>query len=256
MARGYYSFCLSAFVGAALMNAAAISSASAADKAIITKAAPKAEVTEYGNLYFGVDWTSHRSLAGYMGVLYAPNGMDVSGLRLAAFGLVGRYKYHGGDGETFTGDFVAADALIGWSNVFNNGAFTLSAGANYQDHRVKPTDPSNSVVGSKTGFKVQADLWVNPTPRTLIFMLGSFSTAFNTYYAVGRFGYEFIGGSEVYFGPEVGGLGNDRTDQFRVGAHLTGLRLGPGKVTVSSGWMRERDEGSGWYAAGNIDFSF
>ncbi len=174
---------------------------------------------------------------------------------LAAFGLVGRYKYHGGDGEGFTGNFVAADALVGWSKVFDNGAFTLSVGGNYQDHRLKPSDPSNSVVGSKTGFKVQADLWVNPTERTLIFMLGSYSTAFDTYYAIGRFGYDFTG-SEVFFGPEVGGLGNDRTDQLRVGAHLTGIKLGPGKVTVSSGWMRERGEGGGWYAAGNIDFSF
>ena len=60
----------------------------------------------------------------------------------------------------------------------------------------------------------------------------------------------------MFFGPEVGGLGNDRTDQFRVGAHLTNIKLGPAKVTLTGGWMRERDEGTGWYATGNIDFSF
>ena len=58
------------------------------------------EKIEYGNLYFGVDWTSHRSLAGYVGVLYAPNGMEQSGLRLSAFGLTGRYRYQG-DSEAF-----------------------------------------------------------------------------------------------------------------------------------------------------------
>src|SRR5215471_19546000 len=114
--------------------------------------APSAEPDkiEYGNLYYGVDWTSHRSLVGYMGVLYAPYGMDKSGLRLSAFGLAGDYHYHGDPGETFRGRFVSADALIGWSNVFNNGAATLQIGANYQDHRIKPTDPLNSVVGAKT----------------------------------------------------------------------------------------------------------
>ena len=33
-------------------------------------------------------------------------------------------------------------------------------------------------------------------------------------------------------------------------------KLGPAKVTLTGGWMRERDEGTGWYATGNIDFSF
>jgi Cellulose biosynthesis protein BcsS len=244
--------------GVLLLLAAAVAATSgnvafAADMPV--KARPAAEKIEYGNLYFGVDWTSHRSLAGYVGVLYAPNGMHQSGIRLAGFGLVGDYHYHGGDGEPFKGRFVAADALIGWSHVFINGAWTLSVGANYQDHRVTPFDASNSVQGDKVGFKVQGDIWVNPTPRTMIFALASYSTAFSTYYAVGRFGYDFLG-TRVFFGPEVGGLGNDRTDQFRVGAHLSGLMVGPGKVTLSSGYMRERDEGDGWYFAANIDFPF
>lgn len=232
--------------------------AMAADKAVITKApvAPAATHIEYGNLYFGVDWTSHKSLAGYTGVLYAPTGMHQSGLRLSAFGLVGRYEYHGGNaGELFKGNFYSTDALIGWSHVFRNGAFTLAAGANFQHHRVRPSDPNNSVQGSEWGLKVQADLWVNPTPNTLIYALGSYSTAFDTYYTIGRLGFD-VTGRQVFFGPEVGGLGNDRTDQVRVGAHITGIRLGPAKLTVSGGWMHERGEGDGGYATANLDFSF
>jgi len=241
---------------AAIMLAVPAGGAIAADQAVVYKApAAAAEKIEYGNLYFGFDVTSHRSLAGYMGVLYAPQGMDKSGIRLSAFGLAGEYQYHGDVGETFKGRFVSADALIGWSHVFNNGAFTLAVGGNYQDHRVRPFDPNNSVQGSKAGFKVQADLWVNPTQRTLIYALGSYSTAFDTYYTVGRLGYDFWG-KGVFFGPEVGGLGNDRTDQLRVGGHMTGLMIGSGKLTLSTGWMRERDEGTGWYATGTLDFSF
>jgi len=250
MTRSASVFCLSA-----LVITVSASAASAADQAIIRKAAAAPEATEYGNLYYGYDLTSHRSLVGYMGVLYAPYGMDKSGLRVSAFGLAGDYRYHGDPGETFAGRFVSTDALIGWSQVFHNGAATLQVGANYQDHRIKPTDPSNSVVGSKTGFKVQGDVWVNPTERTLVYALASYSTAFNTYYSVGRLGYDFLSNG-VFFGPEVGGLGNDRTDQFRAGAHLTDIKLGPAKVTLSGGWMRERDEGTGWYTTGTIDFSF
>jgi hypothetical protein len=240
---------------AAIVLGVSASGVIAADQAVVLKAAPAAEKIEYGNLYFGFDWTSHRSLAGYAGVLYAPQGMHISGIRLSAFGLAGDYEYHDGSGGLFKGRFVSVDGLVGWSNVFNNGAFTFQVGANYQDHRVRPFDPSNSVQGAKTGFKVQADLWVNPTPRTLVYALGSYSTAFDTYYTVGRLGYDFWG-KGVFFGPEVGGLGNDRTDQLRAGAHLTGLMIGPGKLTLSTGWMRERNEGDGWYATGTLDFSF
>src|SRR5262245_17768059 len=136
----------------ALVVVASASVAAAADMPL--KAPPVApEKIEYGNLYSGVDWTSHGSLVGYVGVLYAPNGMEQSGLRLSAFGLTGRYRYQG-DTETFRGKFVSTDALIGWSNVFNTGALTLAVGVNYQDHSVTPFDPANSVQGSKTGFKV------------------------------------------------------------------------------------------------------
>ena len=228
--------------------------ATAADMPVKAVSAP-AKI-EYGNLYFGVDWTSHKSLAGYTGVLYAPNGMQQSGWRLSAFGLVGRYQYQGGDNnETFKGNFVSADALVGWSHVFHNGAVTISAGANYQDHRVRPFDFNNPVVGSKLGAKIQADIWMNPTERTLIYALGSYSTAFDTYYTIGRFGYDFTQ-TGSFFGPEIGALGNDRTDQLRVGLHLTGLKLGPAKLTVSGGWMRERGQGDGGYAAASVDFGF
>src|SRR3954471_679347 len=182
----------SVFWLSALVISATAGTASAADQAVVLKAAPAKEATEYGNLYYGFDWTSHRSMVGYMGVLYAPYGMDKSGLRVSAFGLGGDYRYHGDPGETFKGRFVSADALIGWSHVFNNGAATVQIGANYQDHRIKPTDPNNSVVGAKTGFKVQGDIWVNPTDRTLVYALASYSTAFNTYYSVGRLGYDFF----------------------------------------------------------------
>jgi len=44
-----------------------------------------------------------------------------------------------------------------------------------------------------------------------------------------------------------------RTDQLRLGAHVSSIALGAAKLGLSSGWMRER---GGWYATGNIDFSF
>jgi len=228
--------------------------ATAADMPV--KAVPAPAKIEYGNLYFGMDWTSHKSLAGYTGVLYAPNGMHQSGWRLSAFGLVGRYQYQGGDNnETFKGNFVSTDALVGWSHVFQNGAVTIAGGVNYQNHRVSPVDLNNPVSGSKLGAKIQADIWMNPTERTLVYALGSNSTAFHTYYSIGRLGYDFTQ-TGSFFGPEIGALGNDRTDQLRIGLHLTALKLGSAKLTMSGGWMHERGQGDGGYAAASVDFGF
>lgn len=232
---------------------ASVASLQAADLPVY-KAAVKATAIEYGNLYFGVDATSHRSLVGYTGVLYAPYGMHQSGLRVSAFGLYGGYEYHS-DPLLIKGRFSSVDLLAGYSWVFHNGAFTLQVGGNYQDHHLRPNDPSNTVVGSELGFKVQGDIWMNPTPNTLLFALGSYSTAFDTYYSVGRAGYDFFGHG-VFIGPEVGALGNDRTDQIRVGAHLSGVRIGPARVSLSGGWMHERGEGDGGYGSLNVDFAF
>ena len=244
---------VAALIGVAVLLSGA---ARAADIPMYTKAIPAPQKIEYGNIYFGVDWNTHKSLAGYTGVLYAPAGMHLSGWRLSAFGLVGRYEYHGGDADQlFKGKFVSTDALAGWSHVWNTGAVTFQAGVNYQQHRVSPNDPNNPVVGSRVGFKAQGDIWYNPNPRTLIYGLASYSTAFNTYYSVGRVAYDFFE-KEVFIGPEIGALGNDRTDQQRLGVALVGIKAFGGRVTVSGGWMHERGEGNGGYVSGSIDFAF
>jgi hypothetical protein len=48
---------------------------------------------DYANLYSGVDANTNGGLVGYSGILYAPGGMDYSGLRFAVFGLYGKYRY-------------------------------------------------------------------------------------------------------------------------------------------------------------------
>lgn len=249
MKRWYVISLSAAFV------ASSIAAAVAADRPVL-KAPAAPQKVDFGNLFYGVDADSHGSLAGYLGVLYAPYGMHQSGIRLTAFGLYGKYDY-----ESFPTDvkarFWAGDLLVGWSNVVANGAATLSIGANYQDHRLSRSDPFNSVVGSEWGFKVQGDFWVTPMPSWLVVGLASYSTAFDTYYANLRVGYDFTGGRGVYFGPEFGALGNDRTDQVRVGAHLSGIRLNAvTKLNVSGGWLNEKGDGDGVYGTATVDVTF
>src|SRR5215467_7754253 len=65
---------------AAIILAAPAGGAIAADQPLVFKAPAAAdEKPEYGNLYFGYDWTSHHSLAVYTGVLYAPGWCQLPG---------------------------------------------------------------------------------------------------------------------------------------------------------------------------------
>jgi len=214
---------------------------------------------EYGNVYFGTDVNTNQGLVGYGGVLYAPGGMDKSGLRLSLFGLGGKYRYISEDpagDTTFRGNFVSVDALAGYSSVFNNGAATISIGANYQHQRVTPFDIDNPVQGDKVGFKVQGDFWTNPTERSVVIGIASFSTAFNTYYSILRGGYDVFN-LGFFIGPEVGALGNSRTDQQRVGVALMGIPVAKRvSLTVSGGLLHERNERDAAYFTANLDFTF
>ena len=218
-----------------------------------TVAAPAA--VEYGNIYFGIDGTTHGSWAPFAGVLYAPFGMHQSGIRISAFGLGGRYEYESGPIEV-QGKFYGGDLLIGWSHVFGNGAITLAAGLTHQHHNLSPDDLINPVRGGETGLKIQGDVWVNPTPDTLVFALASYTPVFETYYTLGRYGYDFTKTGAFFIGPEVGVQGNERTDQVRFGVHMSGIRIGAGKLNISGGWLNQRAEGDGAYGTATLDFPF
>jgi hypothetical protein len=215
-----------------------------------------AEAIDYGNLYFGTDVNTNGGLVGLAGVLYAPGGMDNSGLRVSALGLYGKYRYHDDEGTTFNGRFASVDLLAGYSQVFNNGAATLAVGANYQNQRVTPFDPENPVQGDKVGFKVQGDFWTNPTQRTLVSGIASYSTAFRTYYSILKAGYDLFG-LGFFIGPEFVALGNQRFDQQRAGLHITGIPIAHRvSLSVSGGWLHERGERDGGYMTSTIDFTF
>ncbi|MET1045981.1 MAG: cellulose biosynthesis protein BcsS, partial [Hyphomicrobium sp.] len=139
-------------LSAALLLGLSGSFATAADM-VLKAPAVAPEPVEYGNLYFGTDINSNGGLVGYAGILYAPGGMDKSGLRLSVFGLKGKYEYKSQDAfdqdTTFNGRFTSIDALIGYSTVFNNGAATLAIGANFQNQKVTPFDIDNPVQGDQ-----------------------------------------------------------------------------------------------------------
>ena len=213
--------------------------------------------------FSGLDVASYGGIYGYAGGQLAPyaGGLDNSGLRFWLLGDVGQYKYPG-ISQNIRDNFAGGDALIGYGLERDNLSANLYVGLNYQDHRLSTPDPENSVQGSRAGFKVRADVWDNPTPNTLLYGEGSYSTAFETYYASAKAGYSLLGASQdpnarqLFFGPQVTILGDEQTREWRVGGHLTSANWGIMDFVVSAGYLHNSDNGAGAYGLVELSTSF
>jgi hypothetical protein len=216
--------------------------------------APVAGTTTQIDLAF--DATTIRTIFGYAAVTFSPFGfLEQSGFRVRVAGLAGHYSYilEGPPDIRNNGNTVQGDLLVGYEFVRENFSIAGYIGANVQDHVLSAFDPLNPVVGTEWGFKAALDIYANPTPNTLVTLNANYSTAFDTYYAKTKFGWAFGPSPDVFFGPEVTFLGNERFDQWRVGAHITGVKFGKLSIGVAGGYLHDREEGSGAY--GTVDAS-
>jgi hypothetical protein len=238
-----------------------LTAATAADvpiyKAPVSKATSSAPndngAPDWGYFYAGVD-VSKYSYSGIMGALIAPyKDMNASGLRILIGGEGGVYKYGTATGF-IRGTYVDGQLLIGQAFEGDNYSVNLLAGANAINHTLSRFDPDNSVRDSEFGAKVRGEIWVNPTSATMIYGEAEYSTAFQTYFASAKVGYDIAVGKQLFVGPEVAVLGNERFDQWRVGAHLSQMMLGKRlSVDISAGYANDSSIGGGAYT--NIQFS-
>jgi outer membrane immunogenic protein len=207
--------------------------------------------------FTGVDVTSRNSVDGWAGALYSPTtDLDSFGPRIYALGGGGYYKYPSTTtGAQIKGTYETGDLLGGWGLEGNNFSVNLLGGVNVENHNLSQPDPSNSVHGTQVGAKIRADAWINPTPRSLIYEEGEYSTAFNTYYVAAKGGYDFFN-IGIFIGPEVAALGNDRFDQGRVGAHLTQVKFGKVQMDISGGFMHDTGVGNGGYGKVELSTNF
>ena len=188
-----------------------------------------------------------------VGAIIAPsNNIDASGLRVFILGEAGHYKYPNDPGS-ISGTYTSGDLLIGYAFEGDNYSINLLAGGNATNHMLSEIDTENSVQGTAFGGKVRADAWVNPTPATLVYGEADYSTAFRTYYAKVKLGYDITNGKRIFIGPEIAALGNERFDQWRLGGHITQLKLGKIQVDISGGYAHDSVVGNSAY--GGVEFS-
>jgi len=218
---------------------------------------------EHWQAFAGVDVNSSGYFFGYSLFQYAPEkgGVDETGLRFWLLGLAGGYQYSGPNDVKVRGTFWDTDALIGYSFERDDRSVAFYVGLNAIEHRLSVFDPTNSVQGSQVGGKFRTDAWYNPTPVTLLYGEGTYSTAFGTYSTSGKFGYSLTGGKtledkQLYVGPQITLHGDDRYQEWRIGGHVTSFHLGKVDFEIGAGYEHNTDHGGGGYALLELNTKF
>lgn len=192
------------------------------------------------------------SVDGQIGGLFAlTKDIDTSGPRMYITGGAGAYRYPAG-GESIRGVYSSGDLLGGYAFEGNNYEINLLAGGAAENDMLSAFDSSNPVNGTAVGPKVRSDIWINPTPKSVVYAEAEYTTAFQTYYTSAKYGYDVFN-KGFFVGPEVTAFGNERFDQWRVGGHLTQLKFGKVDVDVSAGFAHDSSVGDGAY--GHVEMS-
>ncbi|AWN49598.1 cellulose biosynthesis protein BcsS [Methylobacterium terrae] len=171
-----------------------------------------------------------------------------SGPRVRVEAIAGTYSYPGqAVASRVTGYQEEGSVMAGYEWVWRDAALAGFIGFNARSNQLSIVDPGNPVVGTGVGLRVAANFYANPTDRTMVSAYGSYSTKFNAYYSRVRLGYMVADG--VYIGPEALFLGDDFFRQYRIGAHLSGVKFGPVQMSLAAGFVQDRVQGSGYYSS-------
>jgi hypothetical protein len=98
---------------------------------------------------------------------------------------------------------------------------------------------------TRFGLRGHAELWAHPTPQTLATATLIAGSAREHVWARISGGYAFWPGA--FLGPEASFYARDDYREWRVGAHLTGLRWGRFNFRLSGGFLQANDDRKGAY---------
>jgi outer membrane immunogenic protein len=213
----------------------------------------------------GITYTKPYSLYGDFSILWGPGGLDNSGFRVRLGTIDGAYSFLQNTtfGPRIFGNSEEGSGMIGYE--FVQGATTLllmtgveyvtSSSPNPQNDTTNTANPANPVPGTAFGSKSLLELYSNPTDKTMVQAELTYSTAFRQYYEQFQIGYAALG-PEIYIGPEAIFLGDENFDQYRIGAFVSGIKIGKVELGFSGGYLKDRAQGSGWFVGSDFYVQF
>jgi hypothetical protein len=184
----------------------------------------------------GVFFTGYDYLRGvnyeFAGTIVALNGdLGRDGLAFRTYGARMDYELNPGDGRGWQGD-----VMLGY--IFSRSHFSggIFAGADYQNYKLSPDDPTSVVRGVEWGAKVSGSLTTSKELPYYFDVNAAYTTAFSSYWARARAGLNRRG---MTFGPEGIVMGSDGFDAQRLGGFLSftldKIHDRPIEVTLSAG---------------------
>jgi len=237
-----------AWTGGLLLAAVALACGVRAARAHDTPAAspPKAASappTDHFMIFGGVDgWQN--GLFSHAGLVWAPRGLNEDGFILKFLAGSGVYRYRASTTETL-GLATLLDALPGWHFKQGRADITLYAGLDFQNHRLRPDDLANTMRGLHSGLRIGADLWWQPTEKTMTSLSASYASIGQGYWSRLAYGWHLL--DRFYAGPEIHAMGDVTYRQWRAGAHVTALRMGSFEWSLGAGAVTDSDNRSGFY---------
>jgi hypothetical protein len=209
-------------------------------------AASAAAAPQLTRLYFaGADLWRNGAFA-HAGLLWSPRGLDTEGFTLKLLLATGAYRNHAepGQPEVVGGQLLGA-VMPGWRFKFEKLELTAAVGLDLQHHRFVPDDPASRYRGSHAGVRAGADLWYEPAPNLMLAANVSVSTIGPSYWSRAAAGVRLL--DAVWIGPELHTLGDPTYRQYRVGAHVTGLKLFRYEWSAGAGYVTDSDRRRGPY---------
>ncbi len=190
-----------------------------------------------------------------------------SGLKFRFTASDTRYTYLADPAKTLISNGQDAETafLAGYAFQFDRWFLLLLAGPSVVWSWQTPGDSSPSSSVTRGGAKASVSIYGNPTDRTLFYTEGTYSSANSAYYAQVKFGEAFWAAMPtLYIGPEISASGRaiDFTSiatglqQWRAGAFISGMTLGPVEFGVSAGYLNDRQQGSGAYVGTSMRAAF
>jgi hypothetical protein len=246
----------------------------------MTRTAPVMD-SYYGPVYSHTIFTggevARDSWEGYLGSTWALNrDLSKEGVLFRTMGTYGRYNYDENcvlgtcpsGPQNIDGRMWQGDVMVGYQWVRSTFDVGVYAGVDFVNHRLSPNDLDNPVRGHDTGFKIALDLESHRHTGLPYFysLEGAYSTAFDTYFLLGRLG---LNRNSHIFGVEGWLLGDETGDAQRLGAFLSFDRpLRPdllAEISLSAGYQFVDEAGrlctsffgsEGGYGTLNISFHF
>ena len=194
-------------------------------------------------LYAGFDiWRHGRT--GYGGFYWAPDGLNNDGFITRLFVSRGAERYDAGS-KRFNTDIVRAAPLAGWRFSRDKFEIKVFAGPELENRALTPDVPTAAYRGTHIGARVATELWWEPMPEMMLSSAFSASTNAISHSARAAAGWRVF--DRFWAGPEISASSDAFSQQYRVGAHLTGFQHDALEWSVAVGYVTDSYHRSGAY---------